>query len=71
MKGIVERFEGESVVLELNGVTKNYPRDMFPEQVKINDVVELKSKRFIIRKNETKKLRKENKEDAGNNILED
>lgn len=59
MKGIVDRIEGEFVVVEINRVTKDFPRNMFPKGLKAGDVVKIEGKQAVILKNETKKLRKE------------
>jgi hydrogenase maturation factor len=59
MKGIVDRFEGELVVVEIDGVTKDYPIEMFPKEIEVGDVVRIEGNLAIIEKEQTKKLRKE------------
>jgi hydrogenase maturation factor len=59
MKGIVDRFEGELVVVEIDGVTKDYPIEMFPKDIEVGDVVRIEGKLAVIEKEQTKKLRKE------------
>jgi hypothetical protein len=70
MKGIVDRFEGDLVVVEVNGQTKNYPRAMFPKELEIGDVVKFEGNQVVIQKDETAKLRKEI-EDLMNEVWED
>lgn len=59
MKGIVDRFEGDLVVIEVEGKTQDIPKDLVNEDVKVNDVVELKDGKWIARKEETTKRKKE------------
>jgi hypothetical protein len=59
MKGIVDRYEGNLVVVEVNGQTKDYPRAMFPKELEVGDVVRFEGNRAFIEKDETAKLRKE------------
>jgi hypothetical protein len=59
MKGIVDRFEGELVVVEIDGVTKDYPIEMFPKDIEVGDVVRIEGELAVIEKEQTKKLRKE------------
>jgi hydrogenase maturation factor len=59
MKGIVDRFEGELVVVEIDGVTKDYPIEMFPKDIEVGDVVRIEGNLAVIEKEQTKKLRKE------------
>jgi hypothetical protein len=39
MKGIIDRFEGEYAVIEIEGKTKDVNRNIVDEKVKINDAV--------------------------------
>ncbi|MCK6259554.1 DUF3006 domain-containing protein [Fictibacillus sp. KIGAM418] len=59
IKGIIDRFEGEYVVVEINGYTKDYLRSTFPKQAKPGDVVFIEKDKVTIDNNETDKLRKE------------
>lgn len=43
MKGIVDRFEGEYVVIEINGKTQDFKRDQVDSEVKEGDVVVLQN----------------------------
>jgi hypothetical protein len=42
MKGIIDRFEGDLVVVEVNeGKTKDFPKSVFPKQATVGDVVQI------------------------------
>jgi hydrogenase maturation factor len=70
MKGIVDRFEGEFVVIEIDGVTKDIPRADVDENVKVGDSVNLVDGKWIADEDETKNRSKEiNK--LMNNVWED
>ncbi|PEL08326.1 DUF3006 domain-containing protein [Bacillus sp. AFS017336] len=58
--GIVDRFEGELVVVELeDGSTTDYPKKMFPKSVSPGDAVYMTNGKFEIDKVKTKALKKE------------
>ncbi|MDE3838623.1 hypothetical protein C0966_04365 [Bacillus methanolicus] len=58
MKGIVDRFKGDLVVVEINGKTREQlSKSFFPAEIKIGDVVEIVGDKIIILKEETEKLR--------------
>jgi hypothetical protein len=59
IKGIIDRFEGQFVVVEINGKTKDFPKSIFPKEVTVGDVVEIKGEKVTVLKNETEKLRRE------------
>lgn len=44
MKMIIDRFEGETVVLEYQGKTYNLPRAVLPVTAKEGDVISLEAK---------------------------
>lgn len=56
MKGIVDRFESDKVLLEIDkeGILI-FDKGLFPEDIKEGDVVEYIDDSFVIDKNETKK----------------
>lgn len=63
MKGIVDRFEGEYVVIEVDGKTRDVKRNLIAKSVRVSDVVILKngiwerdSDKTAKRKKEMKKL---------------
>ncbi|RSD26986.1 DUF3006 domain-containing protein [Mesobacillus subterraneus] len=59
IKGIIDRFEGEVAVVEINGQTKDYPKTIFPKDATTGDVVIIENGQGKVLKNETEKLRKE------------
>jgi hypothetical protein len=59
MKGIVDRFEGDFVIIEIEGITQDVPKEMVDPNVKVNDVVELVNGKWITKKEETEKRKKE------------
>lgn len=59
MRGIIDRFEGELVVVEIEGETKDLPKSMFPPEARPGDVVSILDDEIIIQIGETDKLRKE------------
>ncbi|MCR2042510.1 DUF3006 domain-containing protein [Anaerosalibacter massiliensis] len=58
MKGIVDRIEGNYVILEINGEIQSIKKEKFPEEIKEGDIVKFKENKFIILKEETEKRRK-------------
>lgn len=58
MKGIVDRIEGNYVILEINGEMQSIKKEKFPEEIKEGDIVKFKENKFIILKEETEKRRK-------------
>ncbi|GGB42944.1 DUF3006 domain-containing protein [Fictibacillus barbaricus] len=59
IKGIIDRFEGEYVVVEIDGKTKDFLKVYFPKEAKPGDVVYIKGTNIRIEKHETKKLEDE------------
>ncbi|MBS4198331.1 DUF3006 domain-containing protein [Bacillus sp. FJAT-49732] len=59
MRGIIDRFEGEWVVVEIDGETQDFEKSMFPKEAVSGDVVEIKGDKVRILKTETEQLRKE------------
>lgn len=57
VKGIVDRLEGDKVVLEIEDGTLSFDIELFPESVKEGDIVEYLDNRFIINELETKNRR--------------
>lgn len=53
VKGIIDRFEGDRVLLELKDGVVSFDRELFPEDAKEGDVVEYVDNRFVIRVEET------------------
>ncbi|WP_028392364.1 DUF3006 domain-containing protein [Bacillus cihuensis] len=58
MKGIIDRFEGDLVVVEVDGKTINVPKKLVDSKVKVSDVVELVNEKWMVNEAETEKRRK-------------
>jgi hypothetical protein len=56
VKGIIDRFEGDLVVVEINGETKDFPKEILPSKAKVGDVIEIK---VTLLKEETQKIKNE------------
>ncbi|MBS4220268.1 DUF3006 domain-containing protein [Bacillus sp. FJAT-49711] len=59
MRGIIDRFEGDWVVVEIEGETMDFKRSIFPKEAAAGDVVDMNGDKVRILKAETDKLRKE------------
>lgn len=70
MKGIIDRFEGDIAVIEINGKTQDFPKSILPQKAVVGDVIEITGNKAKILKSETEKLRKEI-EDLMNDVWED
>jgi ribosomal protein L21E len=70
MKGIIDRFEGDIVVIEIDGKTKDFPKSIFPNEAEVGDVVNIDGDKVTVDKKATEKLRKEI-EDLMNEVWED
>jgi hypothetical protein len=70
MKGIIDRFEGDIVVVEIDGETQDFPKSIFPKEAEVGDVVNIDGDKVTVDKKATEKLRKEI-EDLMNEVWED
>ena len=59
MRGIIDQFEEDWVIVEIEGETRDYKRAIFPEEAVVGDVVKIDGNQVTILKDETKRLRKE------------
>jgi len=59
MKGIIDRFEGDFVVVEIEGDTKDFPKSIFPIEAKPGDIIVISDNLVKIKNEETAELRKE------------
>ncbi|GGB42852.1 DUF3006 domain-containing protein [Fictibacillus barbaricus] len=59
IKGIIDRFEDDYVVVEIEGTTKDFLKVNFPKEAKPGDVVYFEGAKIRIDKHETKKLEDE------------
>lgn len=60
MKGIVDRFEEDKVLVEIenDGGVLAFNRELFPDNLKEGDVVEYVGNKFIVNKEETLERKK-------------
>jgi hypothetical protein len=70
VKGIIDRFEGDIAVVEINGKTQDFPKPIFPKEAKVGDVVIIDGNKVTIDKKTTEKLREEI-EELMNEVWED
>jgi len=70
VKGIIDRFEDDWAVVEIDGETKDFKRTIFPKDAVAGDVVEIHGNVVTILKDETKRLRQEI-EDLMDEVWED
>ncbi|MBU8588962.1 DUF3006 domain-containing protein [Priestia megaterium] len=70
IKGIIDRFEEGFAVVEIEGITKDYPKDIFPKDTQVGDVVYIIGNKVTVDRQETKKREKEI-EDLMNELWED
>jgi hypothetical protein len=54
LEGIIDRFEEDSVVLEISEGTLSFDRELFPKEIKEGDIVEYVDNRFILKEKKTK-----------------
>ncbi|BBW97213.1 DUF3006 domain-containing protein [Geobacillus icigianus] len=67
VKGIIDRFEGDIAVVEIDKKTLDLPKTIFPKETDVGNVVIIE---VTIDKKETEKLRKEI-EELMNEVFED
>jgi hypothetical protein len=70
MRGIIDRFEGDLVVVEIDGETTDFPKRLFPPEAVAGDVVEIDGDKITVVTAETEKIRKEI-EDLMKDVWED
>ncbi|MFL0574733.1 DUF3006 domain-containing protein [Priestia megaterium] len=70
IKGIIDRFEEGFAVVEIEGKTKDYPKNIFPKDTEVGDVVYITGNKVTIDRQETKKREKEI-QDLMNELWED
>ncbi|WP_409304698.1 DUF3006 domain-containing protein [Peribacillus sp. SCS-155] len=69
-KGIIDRFEGDITVIEIDGETQDFPRSKIPKNAEVGDVLLFDGDKITVSKEETEKLRKEI-EELMNDVWED
>lgn len=70
LKGIIDRFEDDIVVVEIIGNTQDFPKTTFPKEAEVGDIVEIDGNSVKVLKEESEKLRKEI-ENLMEEVLED
>ncbi|MBT2757944.1 DUF3006 domain-containing protein [Mesobacillus foraminis] len=70
IKGIIDRFEGDITVIEVDGKTMDFPKAIFPKKADVGDVVEICGDQVKVLGYESGKLRKEI-EDLMRDVWED
>ncbi|MEH7341321.1 DUF3006 domain-containing protein, partial [Priestia megaterium] len=50
IKGIIDRFEEGFAVVEIEGKTKDYPKDIFPKDTEVGDVVYITGNKVTVDK---------------------
>lgn len=58
-RGIIDRFEGELAVIEINNSTIDVHKSKLPSTAKEGDVLIIEDDKYTIDKNETDKKRRE------------
>lgn len=58
-RGIIDRFEGELAVIEVNNVTIDVPKSKLPSTAKEGDVLIIEDDTYTIDRGETDKRRRE------------
>ena len=58
-RGIIDRFEGELAVIEINNSTIDVPKSKLPATAKEGDVLIIEDDNYTIDKDETAKRRRE------------
>ena len=69
MKGIVDRLEGDKILLEIEDGTLSFDIELFPENVREGDIVEYLDNRFIVNEIETED-RKKHINDIFNSLID-
>ncbi|NMB26857.1 MAG: DUF3006 domain-containing protein [Tissierellia bacterium] len=70
MEGIVDRFEEDKVVLEIEEGTLIFDRTLFPEGIKEGDMVKYIDNKFIVKEKETEE-RKQYIDNLFNSLIDD
>lgn len=70
MKGIVDRFEGDFVVIEIDGKTQDIPKALVDDHVQVNDCVTLQRNKWQTVKSETE-IRKNTIKSLMDSVWED
>ncbi len=59
MRGIIDQLEEDWVIVEIDGITKDFARARFPKEAKVGDVVDISDNHITVLQGETEKRRQE------------
>ena len=59
LKGIIDRFEENIAVVEIEGITRDFDKSIFPATAEPGDFVEIHGDRVTLLNEETEKRKKE------------
>jgi hypothetical protein len=59
IRGVLDRFEGETAVIEIEGETRDYPKGMLPHEAKPGDALVLEGEQFRLDPVSTERRKKE------------
>lgn len=57
--GVIDRFEGDIVVVEIEGLTRDLPRASLPRGAKVGDIIVIDNNEIRLNPTETTKRKKE------------
>jgi hypothetical protein len=58
-RGVIDRFEGEVAIIEINGKTMEFPRESLPNDVKVGDAIIIENGVVRLDRSETANRKKE------------
>ncbi|MCD9024295.1 DUF3006 domain-containing protein [Cohnella sp. NL03-T5] len=58
-RGVIDRFEGEMAIIEIGGITKDFPRASLPHGIKAGDAVILEDGEIRLDSRETARKKQE------------
>jgi hypothetical protein len=58
-RGVIERFEGDIAVIEIDGITRDFPKESLPSDMKVGDAIIIENGEIRPDSSETVKRKKE------------
>jgi hypothetical protein len=58
-RGVIDRFEGEVAIIEINGKTMEFPRESLPNDFKVGDAIIIENGVVRLDRSETANRKKE------------
>ncbi|QJD88086.1 DUF3006 domain-containing protein [Cohnella herbarum] len=58
-RGVIDRFEDETAVIEVDGTTRDFPRASLPNEAKVGDVVVIDNGEIRLDRQDTSKRNSE------------